>query len=116
MGIKNHPIDTRCKRIIMRGGVPLRHWLAQDCPAEDREGLEALMKLLSETGAKEFWVGDLVDDDGVERLGSLIFPMLRTHNKDAKLVAAVKAAELAAGIGDPGGEIGHVFAHLRCRP
>ena len=116
MGIKNHPIDTRCKRIIMRGGVPLRHWLAQDCPAEDREGHELLMKQLSELGAKDFWVGDLVDDDGVERLGSLIFPMLRTHNKDAKLVAAVKAAELAAGIEDPGGEIGHVFAHLRRRP
>jgi hypothetical protein len=115
MGMKNFPIDTRCKRSITRGGRRLDAWLAHDCPAEDRAGLALVVEQLQAAGGKDMWVGDTTDDGGVERLASLIVPLPPTDNKAAILKAAVTAVEAGLGIDEPGTDIGAIFAHVRVR-
>jgi hypothetical protein len=116
MGMKNLPIDTRCKRIITRGGRRLDAWLEHSCPAEDKEAFVLLIERITAVGGKNMWVGETYDEHGVERLVSFIVPMLGTHNKDAKLKGVVTAIETELAIDDPGTEVGTTWAHVRVRP
>ena len=116
MGMKNLPIDTRCKRIITRGGRRLDAWLEHDCPAEDKAAFKLLIERLEAVGGKNMWVGDTQEVDGVEHLASFIVPLLGNHNKDAKLTAVVTAIEIEREIEDPGAEVGTTWAHVRVRP
>ena len=116
MGMKNHPIDTRCKRIITRGGRRLDTWLEHDCPAEEKAVFKLLIERLEAVGGKNMWVGETHDEHGVEHLVSFIVPMLGNHNKDAKLKAVITAIETEREIEDPGTEVGTTWAHIRVKP
>lgn len=115
MGMKNHPNDTRCKRMLGRDTTGAAGWLAHKYQGADRERLLSYVKALNAAGAKDIWIGArTADDGGVEQIESLIVALALDDKQDRKLKAKIIELETAQNVETPGEGIGFTFAELTC--
>jgi len=115
MTMKNHPNDTRCKRHLSRTTVGAAGWLAHKHTGSDRERLLGYVKQLKAAGAKDIWVGTLVDqDDGSQLVETLWVALAQDDKQDKKLRAKIIELETAQSLEEPGVGIGFTFAEFTC--
>ncbi len=115
MGMKNHPNDTRCKRMLSRNTTGAAGWIAHKYLGAERDRLLGYIKVLTAAGSKDIWLGAMAEDDaGIDQVESLIVALTQDDKQDRKLRAKILEIETAQQVEEPGEGIGNSFAEVSC--
>lgn len=116
MGMKNHPNDTICKRLMARGKIGAKAWLTRAAPEAAPEGLSKWLNSLLTAGALEASVGEIERDEvtGTEKLLSVIVALPSDDNRIKKVTKLIVAYETELGVEQPGDGIGNTYALISC--
>ena len=113
--MKNHPNDTRSKRLLSKKPARAKDWLLRGTRKADQPLLAPLFQELMSAGAKDIHVGEVGEaDNGDELLESVIVTLPGDDNRERKIVRAITAFETALGAEKPADGVGFQFALVQC--